>query len=65
LCLSLNAKTEIDKAFQARSQNDLKKKFALYSPDMVNNRQVREEQFFNGFGCDGENISPKFVDLNL
>lgn len=61
LCLSLNAKTEIDKAFQGRSRDDLKKKFTLYSPDMVNNQQVREEQFFNGFGCDGENISPKLV----
>lgn len=64
LCLSLNAKTEIDKAFQGRSQGNLKKKFTLYSSDMVNNQQVREEQFFNGFGCDGENISPKLVWTN-
>ena len=64
LCLSLNAKNEIDKAFQGRSQGDLKKKFTLYSSDMINNQQVREEQFFNGFGCDGKNISPKLVWTN-
>ncbi|MDD2839737.1 MAG: YbhB/YbcL family Raf kinase inhibitor-like protein [Rickettsiales bacterium] len=61
----LNAKTEIDKAFKKRDSNELADKtFVLYSPDIYKNQQIREDQVFNGFDCNGQNISPKLVWRN-
>ncbi len=59
----LNAKTEVDKAFRKRTKSTINK-FILYSPDIYDNRQIRDEQVFNGFGCEGKNISPKLVWRN-
>lgn len=59
----LDAKTEVDKAFRKRVQGPVSS-FTLYSPDIYKNTQIREEQVFNGFGCDGDNISPKLVWKN-
>lgn len=62
---SLNAKTKIDKAYKKRTDNSSSiKKFTLYSPDIYENRQIREEQVYNGFGCNGKNISPKLIWQN-
>lgn len=61
----LNAKTEIDKAFKKRSSNELiDKTFSLYSPDVYRDQQIRETQVFNGFDCDGQNISPRLIWKN-
>ncbi len=62
----LNAKTEVDKAFRKRNSSELDKKasFTLYSPDIYQNQQIREEQVFNNFGCDGQNVSPRLVWRN-
>lgn len=57
---SLNAKTEIDKAFKIRG-NDNSDKFILYSPDSYDGKEIREEQVYDNFGCDGKNLSPKLV----
>lgn len=63
VAFQLNAKTEIDKAFRKRTKSPITK-FILYSPDIYDNKQIREEQVFNGFGCNGKNISPKLVWRN-
>lgn len=61
----LNAKTEIDKAFKKRNSDKLNNKtFSLYSPDIYKDQQIREEQVFNGFDCNGQNISPKLIWQN-
>ena len=62
-CFQLNAKTEIDKAFKKRTKNVVNG-FVLYSPDIYENRQIREDQVFDGFGCNGKNISPKILWRN-
>lgn len=59
----LNAKTEVDKAFIKRTKSAVNK-FILYSPDIYDNRQIIEDQVFNGFGCEGKNISPKLIWKN-
>lgn len=64
IVLPIQAKTEIDKAFIKRDVN-VSKKFTLYSPDIYDNKQIREEQVFDGFDCDGQNLSPKLVWKNI
>lgn len=32
--------------------------FTLTSPDLENGKQIADAQVFNGFGCDGNNVSP-------
>lgn len=60
---SLSAKTEIDKAFMKRTKST-GTKFTLYSPDIYNGKEILSNQIFNGFGCNGKNISPKLVWKN-
>lgn len=62
---SLNAKTEIDKAFRKRTEGNNANKFTLYSPDIYENREIRIEQVFNNFDCNGQNISPKLIWRNI
>lgn len=42
----------------ARKVSAPRPRFALTSPDFRANGTIRMEQVFNGFGCQGENISP-------
>jgi len=61
----LSAKTEIDKAFKKRDPSNLSYKvFSLYSPNIYENQQIRKDQVFDDFGCNGMNISPKLVWRN-
>jgi Raf kinase inhibitor-like YbhB/YbcL family protein len=58
----LSAKIEVDKAFVKRGYDtSCEKSFSLYSPDVFNNQQIKEEQVFDEFGCKGKNIPPKLV----
>ena len=42
----------------ARKQRPAAPRFALTSPDIRPNGPMQMEQVFNGFGCEGQNISP-------
>jgi phosphatidylethanolamine-binding protein (PEBP) family uncharacterized protein len=35
--------------------------FSLGSPDVNERRQIGEKFVFNGFGCEGDNVSPALV----
>ncbi len=63
LSTSVYSKTEIDKAFMKRTKS-VGTKFTLYSPDIYNGKEILENQIYNGFGCNGKNISPKLVWKN-
>jgi len=58
------AKTEIDKAFITRGNDPTTKKFTLYSPSFITNKQIGSEQVSNDFGCTGLNLPPKVVWKN-
>lgn len=61
---NLQAKTEIDKAFIKRTGNTKNQKFLAYSPDIYETREIRNNQVYDKYGCQGNNLSPKIVWKN-
>ena len=62
---NLQAKTEIDKAFIKRTGNTKNQKFLAYSPDIYETREIRNNQVYDKYGCQGNNLSPKIVWKNV
>lgn len=58
------AKMEVDKAFIRRTGTVQNKKFLAYSPDIYDEKEIRNKQVLNKFGCNGKNISPKIIWKN-